>query len=131
MGSVWDVGSYSENRASVIGQNLELDAHHVGQKAIMKDLIEGYDPKTAPSILVPKVGHTVAKENVGVVSRGMTNPTTGKPFSSARDVVARDIKELRRVYPEAPNEQLQKLIELNKSMYIEIRLKKQRISHEK
>ncbi|WP_252413553.1 RHS repeat domain-containing protein, partial [Aeromonas veronii] len=124
IGKVWDVGSYSDQRSSVIGQNLGLDAHHVGQKAIMKDLIEGYDPKTAPSILVPKVGHTVAKENVGVVSRSMNNSTTGKPFDSARDVVARDIKELRRVYPDVPNDQLRKLIELNKSMYIEIRFKK-------
>lgn len=67
---------------------------------------------------------TVVKENVGVVSRSMNNPATGKPFESARDVVARDIKKLRRVYPEISNGQLRELIAMNKSMYIEIRVKR-------
>ncbi|NPE57238.1 RHS repeat-associated core domain-containing protein [Dickeya dadantii] len=119
----WDVGSYEDLRNSVKGKNLELDAHHVGQKAIMKDLVKDYDPKTAPSMLVPKEGHTLSKEGVGIVSRSKINPTTGQPFSSARDVIARDIKELRRVYPDAPNAKLRELIDLNKSMYPEVRYK--------
>lgn len=35
----------------------------------MKDLVEGYDPVTAPAILIPRVGHTVSKEGLGIVSR--------------------------------------------------------------
>lgn len=35
--------------------------------------------------------------------------------------MARDIRELRRVYPDAPNSQLQELINLNKEMYPELR----------
>lgn len=37
-----------------------MDAHHVGQKALMKELVENYDPKVAPAINVPKVGHTIS-----------------------------------------------------------------------
>lgn len=87
----------------------------------MKDLVEGYDPVTAPAILVPRVGHTVSKEGLGIVSRSQINPKTGLTFANARDVVARDIMELRRVYPEIPNSKLQEIIKLNKSMYPEIR----------
>ncbi|MDQ1162557.1 RHS repeat-associated protein [Chryseobacterium sp. SORGH_AS 447] len=104
--NLWKVGKYK------VMQGIEegLDAHHVGQKAIMKRLIADYDPKTAPSILVPKEGHTIGK---GVVSRNT------KGLTSARDVVARDIFELRRVYGSQgiPNEALQELIQLNKTMY--------------
>lgn len=80
----------------------------------MQDFIPGYDPATAPSILVPKVGHTIRGPN-GIVSRS----TEG--FSSARDVIARDIRELRRVYPDVPNSQLQELIQLNKDLYPAVR----------
>ncbi|MEE4626545.1 hypothetical protein V2L00_22830 [Pseudomonas alliivorans] len=87
----------------------------------MKEFVEGYDPTTAPAILVPRIGHTVSKEGVGIVSRSKVNPTTGLPFTSARAVVARNIKELRRIYPDVPNTKLQELIKLNKSMYPEMR----------
>ena len=93
----------------------------MGQKDLMKDLVEGYDPSTAPAMLVPRVGHTVSKEGVGIVSRSRINPSTELPFTSARDVVARDIKELRRAYPSIPNKKPQELIKLNKSMYPEMR----------
>jgi len=76
----------------------------------MGNLIPGYNPATAPAILVPKVGHTIRGPN-GVVSRS----TEG--FTSARDLIARDIRELRRVYPDIPNSQLQKLIQMNKNLY--------------
>ena len=76
----------------------------------MKDLVPGYDPNTAPTILVPKVGHTIKGPN-GIVSRST------KGFTNPRDVVARDIKELRRVYPDVPNSKLQELIQSNKDMY--------------
>jgi YD repeat-containing protein len=108
-GKLFDVGSYGglKGAASALG----ADAHHVGQKAIMKKLIPGYDAVSAPAIIVPKVGHTVRSLERGIVSRKLiTNPT-------ARKVLARDIWELRRVYPDIPNSQLQKLIKANKTMY--------------
>ncbi|HIF9242980.1 TPA: hypothetical protein ACX6Q3_001609 [Photobacterium damselae] len=98
----YDVGLYYEIKRTVPG----LDAHHAGQKAAMRKLVDGYDPKTVPSILVPKVGHTIKGPN-GIVSRST------KGIDSARDV-----KELRRVYPDLPNIQLQNLINLNKEMYL-------------
>ncbi|TLS78993.1 hypothetical protein FD720_12230 [Photobacterium damselae subsp. damselae] len=88
-----------------------LDAHHAGQKAAMRKLVDGYDPKTGPSILVPKVGHTIKGPN-GIVSRST------KGIDSVRDLLARDVKELRRVYPDLPNIQRQNLINLNKEMYL-------------
>lgn len=102
----YSVGPYNSLKGKVPG----LDAHHVGQKAIMKRLIPGYDASTAPSILVPKVGHTIRGPR-GIVSRstkGLENP---------RQVLARDIFELRRVYQDIPNKALQELIEMNKQMY--------------
>ncbi|OQP64630.1 DUF6443 domain-containing protein [Niastella populi] len=105
-GSLWKVGAYTELRSLGTG----LDAHHVGQKKLMEKFVPGYDYKTAPSILVPKPGHTIG---AGVVSRNMSG------FSNAREVLARDIFELRRVYgPQGiPNSALQELIQMNKTMY--------------
>ncbi|MEE4707701.1 RHS repeat-associated core domain-containing protein, partial [Pseudomonas alliivorans] len=117
----WTVNSHKANKSFVKGKNLGLDSHHVGQKDLMKEFVEGYDPATAPAVLVPRIGHTLSKEGVGIVSRSKVNPTTGLPFTSARAVVARNIKELRRIYPDVPNTKLQELIKLNKSMYPEMR----------
>ncbi|QZY95502.1 hypothetical protein [Pantoea dispersa] len=86
----------------------------------MKDLVEGYDPATAPAILFPRVSHAVSKEGLGILSRSQINPKTGLPFANARYVVARDIRKLRRVYPDIPDSKLQELLKLNKSMYSEI-----------
>jgi hypothetical protein len=106
--NLWKVGAYSEIRGIEAG----LDAHHVGQKAIMKKFVPGYDVNSAPAILVPEVGHTIKGAN-GIVSRS----TTG--FGNARQVLARDILELRRVYGSdgIPNSSLQSLIEKNKTLY--------------
>jgi RHS repeat-associated protein len=103
---IWEVGEYKDIRGVESG----LDAHHVGQQAVMKRLVPGYDPATAPSILVPKVGHTIGS---GVVSRS----TSG--INSVRQLVARDVRELRRVYgPRGiPNESIQQLINMNKAKY--------------
>ena len=76
----------------------------------MQDLIPGYDAMTAPAILVPKVGHTIKGPN-GIVSRSVDC------LSTPRDVLARDIRELRRVYPDVPNSSLQNLIKMNKDAY--------------
>jgi hypothetical protein len=102
----YTVGTYNEIKGTVAG----MDAHHVGQQALMKDMIPGYDAATAPAILVPKVGHTI-KGPEGIVSRS----TDG--LNIPRDVLARDINELRRVYPDIPNQQLQDLIRMNKEAY--------------
>ena len=118
---LWDVDSYKNNRNAVRNLNLKWDAHHVGQQNIMQNLVKNYDPKTAPTILVPRTGHTTRNGEIGIVSRRKINPKTGQPFTNARSLVARDIKELRRVYPDIPNSKLQELIRLNKEMYPELR----------
>ena len=114
----YSVGEYKDLKGKVKG----LDAHHVGQKAVLKKHIKDYDEKTAPSILVPKKGHTEVKPKLGVVSRKtnieIKNPNTKKP---ARSVIARDVQELKRVYPDIPNPKLQELIKMNKTKYPEVR----------
>jgi hypothetical protein len=103
---LWKVGVYAKLRKLKAG----LDAHHVGQQALMKKFIDNYDKLTAPAILVPKLGHTRGK---GVVSRSL------KGIENARQLLARDIMELRRVYGPLgiPNSALQELIDMNKRMY--------------
>ena len=102
----YSIGPYNELKDQVLG----LNAHHVGQQAAMKKLVPGYDPATAPTILVPKVGHTIRGPN-GIVSRSLDG------LDTARSVIARDINELRRVYPDIPNSRLQELIDMNKQLY--------------
>jgi hypothetical protein len=80
----------------------------------MKDLVKNYDPDTAPAINVPKVGHTISGPK-GIVSRST------KGIDNARQLLARDIRELRRVYDDIPNSALKELIDLNKKMYPEMR----------
>lgn len=99
------VGSYRE--LTTLAKGTGLEAHHVGQQALMKKFISDYNFMTAPAILVSKFGHTLGS---GVVSRS----TRG--FINARQVVARDVLELRRVYA-VPNSQLIELIQMNKQMY--------------
>ena len=105
----YQVGAYKDIKG--IG---DFDAHHVGQKVAMKKLVDSYDPMTAPAINVPKIGHTIKGDN-GIVSRNT------KGITSGRQLLARDIKELRRVYPDIPNSKLQELIEMNKKLYLEMR----------
>lgn len=107
----WEVGEHNHLRKNA---ETDLDSHHVGQDKAMRKFIPDYDRGTAPAMLVPKQGHTVRnplRPNEKVVAR----KTTG--FGSARDVVARDIRELRRVYPDIPREKLTELIEMNKFKY--------------
>ena len=99
----------------------DLRSHHVGQKARMKDLVANYDIEEAPAILVHKEGHNYRRGDKGVVSTSKINPNTKKPFASVRELLARDIRELRRVYPEIPNSKLRELIDLNKAMYPEMK----------
>ena len=106
----FDVGPYNQMKGKVPGMN----AHHAGQSAAMKKVVKGYDHNTAPTILVPKVGHTI-KGPRGIVSRST------KGLDNARDILARDLRELRRVYPGVPNSKLKELIEMNKRMFPEMR----------
>jgi len=104
----YQVGAYQDIKG-VDG----LDAHHVGQKAAMKNLVDNYDPKTAPAINVPKVGHTISGPN-GIVSRST------KGIDNARQLLARDLFELKRVYPDIPNSAYRELIDMNMKMYPEM-----------
>jgi hypothetical protein len=97
----YTVGLFSNLKNLVRGTRSGLDVHHVGQKAVMKVLIAGYDEANAPAILVSKFGHTKSIPGVGIVSRS----TEG--ITCVRDLIARDILELRRVYPNIPNSSLQ------------------------
>ena len=107
------VGAYKDVKAVEKMLNIEgMDAHHVGQKAVMEKMVSNYDSQTAPAISVPRMGHTVGKGVVARKSKGFMNP---------RQLIARDIRELRRVYPDIPNSALRELITLNKKMYEEMR----------
>ena len=92
-----------------------MDAHHVGQKAVMEKLVGNYDYKTAPAISVFREGHTIRLMGKGTVSKN----TRG--ITSLRQLLARDIRELKRVYPDIPNSAYRDLIELNKKMYKEMK----------
>ena len=108
----FSVGAYKDLHGKIPG----LDAHHVGQSALMKKMVPDYDHATAPAILVPLEGHTKRKGVLGVVSR---NTGKGAP-TTPRDVLARDLKEMRRVYQDKDNRinpQLQELSRMNKTMY--------------
>ena len=109
--NLWKVGSYGELQGLEAG----LQAHHVGQKSLMSRLVPGYNPANAPSILVPEIGHVTNMPGIGRVAatRGLGG------FTNARQVLARDIFELRRVYGSQgiPNSSLQQLIQMNKTMY--------------
>ncbi len=84
----------------------------------MKKFVPDYDRQAAPAILVPAAGHT-AKHLSGRkrLSTSKVNIKTGKPFVNARELIARDIRELRRVFPDIPKAKLKNLIEMNKIMY--------------
>jgi len=52
----------------------------------MKNNIADYNPRTAPLLMLPHLGHT---RGIGVVSRN----TAG--ITNARQLIARDLKELK------------------------------------
>ena len=104
--NLWIVGRYNQ----LSGLEPGLNAHHVGQKALMKKFIPNYNWRTAPSILVPEIGH-ITRGPLGRISANT------KGFTNARQVLARDIWELRRVYPNIPTSSLYELIQLNKKLY--------------
>jgi hypothetical protein len=99
----YEVGTYDvlQDR-SAIGDGLDL--HHAGQAHAMEQVVPGYERATGPAIALPAAEHKMIPNLKGEVKM------------SARDVLARDIRNLRR-FTGAPNSALQQLIELNKSMY--------------
>lgn len=103
-----------------VNRGTGVDAHHVGQKARISNLVANYDLNKTPAILVPASGHSSIDPVRVRLSTCAINPRTKKPFANARELLVRDIRELRRVYPEIPNSQLQELIDFNKSMYPEM-----------
>ena len=70
--------------------------------------------KLAPAINVPRKGHTI-KGPEGIVSRSRNGIT------NARDLLKRDLDELRRVYPDIPGSAITELETMNKKMYKEMR----------
>lgn len=99
----YDVGAYDALKGrSVAGDG--LDIHHAMQKQPAGQVVKGYDPLTAPSISVPRGEHAQIPN------------LRGEYTGSARDLLARDIRNLRN-YTNAPNSSLQELIDLNKQMY--------------
>jgi hypothetical protein len=64
----------------------------------------GYDPATGPSIALPRGEHS------------RLSTLKGDYAGSARDLLARDIRDLRNS-TNAPNSSLRQLIDLNKEMY--------------
>jgi RHS repeat-associated protein len=111
-GTVFEVGTYDILKIKSAG--LDLDAHHVGQGVLMNKFakVDGYDYAKAPAILVPSSGHT----SIDPIS-GSRLSTNTKGINNARDLLARDVRELKRVYPDIPISKLQELTELNKKMY--------------
>ena len=97
------MGSHADlTRRSLKGDN--LDIHHVPQQNPAKQSIPGYDPKTAPSIAVPRDLH----RDIPTVK--------GNYLGTPRDQLAKDIRDLRN-YTDAPNSRLRELIDLVKQTY--------------
>jgi RHS repeat-associated protein len=99
----YEVGTFDDLvRRSARGD--KLDIHHVAQKHPADQIIEGYDPRTAPSIAVPQREHRRI-------------PTVKGNFNgSARDLLAKDARDLRN-HTGAYNADIQRLKQLNKKMY--------------
>ena len=66
----------------------------------MSNLVANYDLNKTPAILVPVSGHSSRDPVRERLSTSAINSRTKKPFANARELLARDITELRRVYPE-------------------------------
>ena len=99
----YEVGTFDDLTVrSVKGD--KLDIHHAVQKHPAGQVINDYDPKTAPSMAVPQREHRRILTIKGTYS--------GKP----RDLLAKDAKDLRN-YTNAPNSNIRNLIRLNKEMF--------------
>ncbi|WP_279573801.1 RHS repeat domain-containing protein [Volucribacter amazonae] len=99
----YEVGTYNDlKKRSVSGD--QLDIHHVVQAHPGNQVIPNYNRNTAPAIAIPRKEHREI-------------PTIkGKYSGSPRELLAKDIKDLRK-YTKAPNSKIKELINLNKKMY--------------
>lgn len=96
----YEVGAFNNlQKRSAVGD--KLDIHHATQKHPAGQVIDGYDLNTAPSIAVPSREH----KRIPTIK--------GTYRGTARDLLAKDIKDLRQ-HTNAPNSALQDLIQLNK-----------------
>lgn len=99
----YEVGIFNDLKSrSVVGDG--LDIHHVAQKHPAGQTVSGYDPNTGPSIALPQSEHVQIPTQRGAATM------------SPRNQLAKDIRDLRK-YTNAPNSNLQQLINLNKSIY--------------
>lgn len=99
----YEVGTFDNLQSrSKVGDG--LDIHHAPQKHPAGQAIDGYDPKTAPSIALP------AKEHKSL------STVKGNYSGNARSQLAKDVKDMRN-NTNVPNQNLQDLIQLNKEMY--------------
>jgi len=99
----YEVGPYNalRNRSAL---NDGLDLHHAMQRQPASQVIDGYNPLSAPSIALPRNEHLQIPN------------LRGDYGGTARELLAQDIRNLRN-YTNTPNSALQQLIELNKQMY--------------
>jgi RHS repeat-associated protein len=99
----YEVGRFDTlQKNSKVGDG--LDIHHAAQKHPAGQIIMGYDPKTAPSIALPRAEHKLI-------------PTMKGPFTgTARDLLAKDAKDLRD-FTNAPPSAIKQMIDLNKEMF--------------
>lgn len=133
----WTVGAYDDLLKMAAG--LPLDAHHLVQaekmSALLKKFNLPFDHAKGLSILVPTTGHRVRdlSKKVKCISRWNGKKIdayiteaqkAGKSMKQiGRDLLAKDIKEMRRVYngtpefPKVPNHALQDLIKKSKTAF--------------
>ncbi|MCK1794426.1 RHS repeat domain-containing protein, partial [Pseudomonas violetae] len=99
----YEVGRFDTlQKNSKVGDG--LDIHHAAQKHPAGQIIVGYDPKTAPSIALPRAEHKLI-------------PTVKGPFTGIpRDLLAKDAKDLRN-FTNAPPSAIKQMIDLNKEMF--------------
>jgi hypothetical protein len=135
----WTIGTYDDLVKKAVG--LPLDAHHLLQaekmSALLKKTGQTFDHGKGISILVPEVGHRFRdplKKNAKCISRWNGKKIdkyideaqkAGKSLKQiSRDLLAKDIKEMRRVYNgQVPNSALQQLIEMHKKGFPQLFLK--------
>ncbi len=104
----YDVGTYKDLvDRSEPGDKLQI--HHLPQKALAKDLIEGYDKDNAPAIALPDAEHQVITALQNALQK----------IRSAYDLkqlVTQDIQMLEQ-YTQAPRSAIDKLTKLINDMY--------------
>ncbi len=98
----YEVGQYNDLKSRSIGD--ALDVHHVPQAHPASKVIQGYDPYTAPAITLPRLEHIAIR------------PLKGPYGGSLRDLVAKDIRNLRK-YTNAPNSAPFELLRLIRQTY--------------